>query len=189
MPDAVHRTGPETERLQHRAFEVSDAAAFFALNSNPEVMRYTGEPLIPSLQAAKDAIAGYSDFEVVGYGRWACVLKATGAVIGFCGLKYLPDLDAVDIGYRFFPDYWGHGIATEACTACLEFGFAELKLKEIIGLAMPENLGSIRVMEKCGMRFHRNFVYDGIPVVQYVKQAPECEEFSQETETSDRSRT
>ena len=70
-------------------------------------MRFTGEPLIPTLDAAKQAIASYPDFDKFGYGRWASVLKETQIVIGFCGLKDLADLDAVDVGYRFLPPYWG----------------------------------------------------------------------------------
>ncbi len=126
-----YRTGPETKRLHHRVFTVDDAEEFFVLNSNPDVMRFNGEPLVPSLEVAIDAIAGYPDFDEVGYGRWACVLKKTQTVIGFCGLKYLPDLDAVDLGYRFLPEFWGQSIATEACRASLEFGFRELRLDQI----------------------------------------------------------
>ena len=168
----VYRIGPETERLQHRAFTVGDADALFALNSHPEVMRLTGEPLLASLDAARRAIAAYPDFETVGYGRWACVLKETGAIIGFCGLKRLPDLDEVDVGYRFLPKYWGRGLATEACIASLDFGFTTLQLERIIGLVAPENAASIRVLEKAGMKHAGEVVYDGRPALRYVKRRP-----------------
>ena len=63
-------------------------------------------------------------------------------MIGFCGLKYLDDLNAVDIGYRFLPEYWGRGLATEACLASVTFGFEVLKLDLIIGLyASAEHCG------------------------------------------------
>lgn len=168
-----YRTGPETVRLRHRAFTVDDVEAFFALNGNPEVMRWTGEPPLTSLEAAREAIVSYPDFDTRGYGRWACVLKETGAVIGFCGLKYLPDLDAVDVGYRFLPRFWGRGLATEACTASLNFGFNTLKLPEIIGLVLPDNVASIRVLEKAGMKSDGEILYDGIPVLRYVIRSPE----------------
>lgn len=161
--------GPETPRLEHRALTVADAEAFFALNSHPEVMRFTGEPALSSVDAAREAIAGYPDFEKFGFGRWGCVLKETRSVIGFCGLKYLPDLDLVDVGYRFLPEYWGRGLATEACVASLEFGFATLRLERIFGLVLPANGASIRVLEKAGMRADGSFVYDGTPVLRYVK--------------------
>lgn len=168
-----HTTGPETDRLLHRAFTIDDSAAFHALNGNPDVMRLTGEPILTSLQAARDAIRNYRDFDEIGYGRWACILKKTGSVIGFCGLKYLPDLDAVDVGYRFMPQYWGQGLATEACKASLDFGFATLKLNEIIGLVLPRNAASIRVLQKAGMQPDGKFLYDGQPVLRYVARLPE----------------
>ncbi|MCO8125272.1 GNAT family N-acetyltransferase [Stieleria sp. TO1_6] len=175
MPIANHemhvpsyRIGPDTERLTQRAFEVEDAEAFFTLNSNPAVMRYTGEPLVRSLHAAREAIASYPDFDTVGYGRWACVLKQTRSVIGFCGLKYLADLDTVDVGYRFLPQYWGLGLATEACAASLQFGFKTLQLEQITALVLPENHASIRVLEKVGMRPDGEFMYDGARTLRFV---------------------
>lgn len=165
-----YRIGPETNRLQHRAFTVDDAEAYFALNSDPDVMRFTGEPLLTSLEAGKQAIASYPDFDEVGYGRWACVLKETQAIIGFCGLKYLSDLDEVDVGYRFLPQYWGRGLASEACKASLDFGFRTLGLDQIIGLVLPDNAASIRVLEKAGMQSDGEFVYDGMLALRYVKR-------------------
>lgn len=164
----VYRTGPVTERLALRALTVKDAAAFFALNSNPQVMRFTGEPPLTSLEEAREAIARYPDFETVGYGRWGCVLKSEQRVIGFCGLKYLAELDAVDVGYRFLPEYWGRGLATEACRASLQFGFDVLRLDRIIGLVLPDNAASIRVLEKVGMRRDGVVEYEGERALQYV---------------------
>ena len=133
-------------------------------------MRFTGEPPISTLDAAERAIANYSDFDDVGYGRWACVLKETQSVIGFCGLKYLSDLDVVDVGYRFLPQHWGHGLASEACIASLDFGFRTLRLDQIVAFVMPENAASIRVLEKSGMRLDCEYVYDSIATLRYVKR-------------------
>lgn len=168
MPIHQYNVGPETDRLIHRAMTVDDAAAFYALNSHPDVMRYTGEPPIETVEAARDAIAAYPDFEKYGYGRWACVLKETGAIIGFCGLKYLDDLDKVDVGFRFLPEYWGKGLATEAARASIAFGFNVLMLDQIIGLVLPENGASIRVLEKLGMRSEGEIEYDGVVALRYV---------------------
>jgi ribosomal-protein-alanine N-acetyltransferase len=156
-----HRIGPETERLRLRAMNAEDANAFFALNSHPEVMRLTGEPPLRSVDEARVAIQNYPDFATVGYGRWACVLKATGSFVGFCGLKYLNELDLVDVGFRFLPEYWGQGLATEACSASIAFGFEVLKLQKIVGLVLPNNAASIRVLAKCGMRQTGTVSYDG----------------------------
>lgn len=163
-----YRTGPETPRLIHRTLTLDDAEAFYELNSNPDVMRYTGEPPLPSLQASKDAIVNYPDFDTIGYGRWACVLKETQTLIGFCGLKYLSDLDLVDVGYRFLPGYWGRGLATEACAASVQFGLETLGLPEIFGFVLPENTGSIRVLEKVGMHRDGEMTYDGIRTLRFL---------------------
>lgn len=148
----MHLSGPETSRLTHRAFEPDDAAVFYRLNTHPDVMRYTCDDRPASEAAARQAIVEYPDFREHGFGRWACILKATGQVIGFCGLKFLSEVDSVDVGYRFFPEYWGQGFATEACRASVTFGFQELNLPVILAFVKAENAASRRVVEKVG--FH-----------------------------------
>ena len=164
-----HRVGPETERLIHRAFVVDDAEAFFALNGDPEVLRHTGESPIASVEDARAAIAAYPDFQTVGYGRWACVSRESGQVIGFCGLKYLDELGVVDVGYRFLPRFWGQGLATEACSASLAYGFDVLGLARIVGLVLPENVASIRVLEKLGMTLEGEIEFAGLRALQYER--------------------
>lgn len=129
----------------------ADAESLFAINSNPDVMRFTGESPLRSVDEARAAIERYPDFETVGYGRWGCYLKSTRSLIGFCGLKYLDELGCVDVGFRFLPQYWGQGLATEACSASLAFGFDVLGLDRIVGIVLPDNKASIRVLEKCGL--------------------------------------
>lgn len=152
-----------------RAFETDDAEAFYQLNSDPEVTRYTGELPCRSVEAARAAIEAYPDFERHGIGRWATVLRSTGETIGMTGLKVLQELGGeVDLGYRFLPEYWGRGLATEASRASLQYGFDELGLQRIIGLVMPANAASIRVLTKVGMRYEEAVLYAGEPADQYA---------------------
>jgi ribosomal-protein-alanine N-acetyltransferase len=175
-----HRTGPTTPRLTHRAITPGDADAFFALNSHPEVMRHTGEPPLESVEQARDALADYPDFDTHGYGRWGCFLRhddpdtgaKAGDMIGFCGLKFLDELDEVDVGYRFLPEHWGRGYATEAGRASLAFGFGTLGLDRIIALVLPENLGSIRVIEKLGMSLAGRCDCEGLDALRYEIRHP-----------------
>lgn len=164
----THQVGPETKRLHHRALTPADADAFFALNSNPEVMRYTGEPPLESVEAAREAIENYPDFQTIGYGRWGCVLKKTQQLIGFCGLKYLADLGVVDIGYRFLPEFWGQGLATEAALASIQFGFETLELERIEAFVLPQNAGSIRVLEKVEMQPDGTQQFDDLMALRYA---------------------
>lgn len=164
-----YRIGPTTRRLCNRALTPDDAEAFFALNSHPEVMRYTGEQPLQSLAQAREAITAYPDFDTVGYGRWGCFLRECGTLVGFCGLKYLTELDEVDVGFRFLPEYWGRGLATEACTASIAFGFETIQLPRIIGLVLAENTASIRVLKKVGMCWQNTITYDGLTAELYVR--------------------
>lgn len=147
-----YRIGPETPRLIHRALTVDDAEPVFRFNGNPSVMELTGEGLWPSLEETAKRLADYPAFEVDGFGRWGCVYKPDDKIIGFSGFRYLPELDEVDLGYRLLPEYWGRGLATESCRACLTFGFEVIGFDHVIALVLPQNARSIRVLEKVGMR-------------------------------------
>lgn len=146
----------ETQRLLLRELTLSDAEDMLRLHSRPEVQQYTGEELITDLDEMRDAIAkrieGYKKY---GYGRWATFLKEGMQFTGWSGLAYLPECNETDLGYRFLPEFWGQGIATEASRAILSYGFEHLRLKRIVAIAMKENKASIRVMEKAGMHFYK----------------------------------
>lgn len=148
----AHDHGPETARLRHRRLTADDAEAVFAFNGDPVVMALTAEPPWTSLAQTRERLAAYPDFERHGFGRWGCVHKADGRVIGFSGFKHLPELDEVDLGFRLLPAYWGRGLATESARACLRFGFETLGFDRVIALVLPQNGASRRVLEKIGMR-------------------------------------
>lgn len=160
----------ETDRLLLRAFSPDDAPAFYRLNSNPDVVRYTGGDGLGSVEEARQGICEriLRDYATHGFGRWAMIDKATREPIGFAGLKHLDDLNEVDLGYRLLPEYWGRGLATEAARACIAYGFDVLRLPRIIGLVDPPNLASVRVLEKSGFVFEKLVEYRLQRVSQYV---------------------
>src|SRR5206468_6825019 len=145
----------ETERLLLREYVEDDAEVFFKLNTDPEVLRFVPDKALLNVEQARQILIDHpiADYRKNGFGRGACILKSTGEQIGIAGLKYLKELDEVDVAYRFMPTYWGQGLATEAARASVRYGFADLGLKRIIGLAMPENTASVRVLEKAGLRY------------------------------------
>jgi len=152
----------ETERLILREPSLDDAANMLRLHSIPEVQKYTGEEIITDLETIQNKITEILsvDFDLKGYGRWVTILKETGEYVGWAGLKYLPEFDQTDLGYRILPEFWGNGIASEASEAILKYGFETLKLETIIAIAMPEHKASIRVMEKVGMQFDKFAPYE-----------------------------
>ncbi len=143
----------ETKRLILREWNESDAAFLLELNSNPEVVKYTGDPPFASLKAAQNFIQAYDHYQKHGYGRWLCVLKENAMPIGWCGLKWDKDEKLIDLGYRFLESHWNQGFATEAGFASLVVGFDHFGMKEIICRAMKLNLPSFRVMEKMGFKY------------------------------------
>jgi len=152
----------ETARIILRPFVISDYPAVFDFGSNPEVGKYTGDELLQNPEQAKDIITNVfqSDYEKYGYGRLAVVYKANNKVIGFAGLKYLPEFDETDIGFRFLPAYWNKGIATEVSHQLVKYAFENLNLNQIIGIADPVNIGSIKVLQKVGLQFQKSAQYE-----------------------------
>lgn len=157
----------ETSPLILRELDSKDAKNFYDLNSNPNVIKYTGNSAFKNVEEAKEFLENYTDYKFNGYGRWAVILKTTDKFIGWCGLKFDELENETDIGFRFFEEEWNKGYATESAIACIHYGFEKLKLKRIIGRAMKENVGSIKVLEKIGLEYEKNAVLAGKDAVIY----------------------
>jgi [ribosomal protein S5]-alanine N-acetyltransferase len=151
-----------TERLYLREMNVDDAEQAFLLNSDPEVVRHTGDGPFASVEAAREFLAAYRDYKVNGLGRWAVLRKADDVWLGWCGLKRHPNGD-VDLGYRLLREHWGQGYATEAGRACLELGFTRFSIDTIIGRVALKNVASVRVLEKLGMTYWKTDVCEHDP--------------------------
>ena len=158
----------ETQRLILRELNVSDSEHFFKLNSNPEVLKYTGDKPFLSVYDAESFLKNYNDYKENGFGRWAVISKKSNEFLGWCGLK-LNEERLIDLGFRFFQKNWGKGYATESAKASLEIGFNNLKINEIIGRASIENQASIIVLKKTGMDFWKNDNCKGIENSVYYK--------------------
>ncbi|MFG1612066.1 GNAT family N-acetyltransferase [Nonomuraea wenchangensis] len=150
LPPAELRTA----RLLLRPWRPSDLEPFAALNADPSVMEHF--PAILS-RAESDRLAAASDDAIArqGWGRWALELQETGEFIGFTGLHRpafeAPFLPAVEIAWRLSRRAWGHGYATEAATAALDFAFDRLGLEEVVSFTATVNTRSSAVMERLGM--------------------------------------
>ncbi|MEO7923662.1 MAG: GNAT family N-acetyltransferase [Chitinophagaceae bacterium] len=163
----------ETDRLLLRTFTMDDAELVYQLNLDPEVIRYTGDP-IKDIEQAKQVLEQtiLPQYALYNHGRWAVHVKpgldpvAIG-FIGWCGLKARPERNEIDLGYRFVRSSWGKGYATEAAWACIQYGFDKLNLPRIVGRAMPQNISSLRVLEKCDMQYVGDEIVDDHPAKTY----------------------
>ncbi len=161
----------ETERLYLRESTIEDAELAYALNLDPDVVKYTGDPPFISVEEARIFLANYDAYEKYGMGRWYMFLKDTDEFVGWCGLKYSPKLNEVDLGYRLLKKHWNKGYASESAKACLEYGFVTLGLEEIVARADKANPASIKVMQKIGMIYKGETNFDGEEgVIYYCKK-------------------
>jgi ribosomal-protein-alanine N-acetyltransferase len=149
-------TGPElvTDRLTLRRWRAADREPFAALNADPEVMRYFRGPLD---RAASDRFVDRveASFDDLGYGMWAVEVRSSGSFVGFTGLARqtfdAPFTPAVEIGWRLARPAWGHGYATEAARAALDFAFGVVGLDEVVSITTRHNGRSQAVMRRLGM--------------------------------------
>ncbi|MEU5105214.1 MULTISPECIES: GNAT family N-acetyltransferase [unclassified Streptomyces] len=157
----------ETERLVLRPFTDPDADAdhLFALDDDPEVMRFIngGKPASRETiqqQTLPRLLHDYPCWGTRGY--WATEEKATGVFLGwfeFCPLDEHSGA-VVELGYRLNKTAWGKGYATEGSRALTSKGFTDLGVERITANTMAVNTRSRRVMEKSGLSFLRHFTGD-----------------------------
>jgi [ribosomal protein S5]-alanine N-acetyltransferase len=141
-----------TSRLRLRPFTGADAAALFALHSNAHVLRYWDSPpwsdparaerfLVVSRQMAEDGSGA----------RLAMDRVSDGVFIGWCGLtRWNPEYRSASMGYCLDDAAWGHGYATEAARALLQWAFGTLDLNRVQAETDTRNAASARVLEKLG---------------------------------------
>jgi len=167
------KTVIETNRLILRKMTSEDVDALLVVLGDAESMRYYPKPFDRDMVEAW--VAGQqARFARDGIGLWAMVVKATGEVIGDCGLmvQEVDGVREVEVGYHVRRDQQNQGLATEAARACMEYGFEQLGLTRLISLIRPENLPSRRVAEKNGLTIEKEVDWKGLRHFVYVARRP-----------------
>jgi RimJ/RimL family protein N-acetyltransferase len=168
-------TSVETARLLLRVPELADAEALMGIFWDPEVVEQKqvtlSEPPGGLDLALKNTDDMVGQWERRGYGQWSVVEKATGYVIGVVGF-YHPQRSwpGVDLGWLIHRSRWGHGFATEAATAALQWLWESTRIDHVVSLIAPGDARSIRIATKIGERFERAGVdpVHGEPVHVYT---------------------
>ena len=156
-------TLPETDRLRLRELTPDDADHLHRIIGDPLAMRW-----YPQVYSRADATEWIERqlrrYAVVGCGLWACELQATGEFVGTCGPTWQPvdEMWELEVGYLFVPQHWGHGYATEAARACMEWSFAHYPVPHIISLIRPENEPSWRVARRNGLTVWKETLHAGL---------------------------
>lgn len=165
-----------TERLRLRPFSAQDIGPLHTILQQPDILRYFPRSDAPPREAIERLITRQlADWAERGYGWWGVEWRHEPGLLGWAGLGYLPETDETEVAYLLRREVWGQGLATEAATASLAFGFANFDLPFVIGITHPENRASQRVLEKSGLTFVEKTVYFGMDCYRYVIQRPVTE--------------
>jgi len=143
----------ETRRLILRPFESADTEAAFAWFGDAIVMRFTPTGPDTSVEQTKARLGKYEEHQTAhGFSRWIILDRRLDRAIGDSGLLELREYGWIDLGFRLAQSYWGKGLATEAASAWVHAAFRDFHIDRLTSFVHPENVGSIRVLEKLGFR-------------------------------------
>jgi RimJ/RimL family protein N-acetyltransferase len=163
----------QTRRLVLRPWRPNDGEALFGILREEGILRYFPDPSPPPRDKADRYIAHHAEhWDQHGYGHWAVVTPMDGHVVGWSGLEYLPELRETEVAYLLSRSVWGHGFASEAAQAAIRFGFESAGLQAIIGLVHQDNIASISVLEKCGLRLADHIRLWGMDMCRYRIRRP-----------------
>ena len=145
----------ETGRLRIRPYTMTDVDAFYAITREPALFTY-----LPDKMPKYKEIQGLIGWLIAQYRNdaldhfkysFAVERKATGVLIGWCGLGDLDfDRDKKELFYGIAKEYWGQGYGYEAARAVVDAAFTVLKLPLLTAVVKPDNIASVRIIEKCG---------------------------------------
>lgn len=141
-----------TTRLRLRPFTDADAEPLFALHSSTYVMRYWDSPPWTDQARAERFLSMCRTMADEGTGVRVAIDRASdGAFVGWCVLTgWNPDYRSASLGYCLAEAMWGHGYATEAARALLQWAFDTLDLNRVQAEADTRNVASARVLERIG---------------------------------------
>jgi RimJ/RimL family protein N-acetyltransferase len=138
----------------------------------PDVERMDrNEGFMAHLGGVRDAAAtqAYLDrnlahWAVHGFGLWILRDAAAGDAIGRAVVRHVDveGVDEVEVGYGFYPEFWGRGLATEIALACVHIGRVQLRFPSLVAITLPTHAASQRVLRKAGLSYEREFLHEGV---------------------------
>ena len=159
----------ETERLIIKKLTPEDLPWLIELRTPDAVNRFLGGPKMQNAEALTARMPFYLGcHKKFGFGFSTMALRSTGEKIGTSGLQPLEDTGEMEVGYNLAEKYWRQGFGYECAMGWLQYGFETAGLTLIVAVADPENKGSWRIMEKCGMSYEKTEEHYGMDCVFYA---------------------
>ena len=156
----------ETKRLIIEHFTCADIHMWASIEADPLVRKFVDGKCLSREEAGHYVKMSMDSYAVNGFGRFAVRSKTSKLLIGMCG--FLRQDEEIDFGYRYSAETWGKGIGYEAANKVLNYGLEHLKLKKICAGVAIENIPSIKILEKLGFEFEKNFFVDQTKAAKYV---------------------
>jgi len=155
----------ETERIRLREFDSTDGELIFRLLNSPGWLKYIGSRSITNIADAVNYIENklQKSYRETGFGFYLVELKTSGEKAGMCGLVKREGLDDVDIGFALLPEFENKGYAYESSEAVVKFAKDVLKVHKLAAITLPNNLPSVKLLEKLGMKFEKRINIPGDP--------------------------
>lgn len=149
----------ETERLILRRFTLADTKFILELVNSQGWIANIGDRNIKTNEQAKVYLQNgpLKSYTLNGFGLWLVEVKSDKTSIGMCGIIKRDNLENPDIGFAFLPAFTGKGFAYEIANATLAFAINTLKIPVILGITIPANKASIKLLEKIGLKFSKTF--------------------------------
>lgn len=151
-----HTAVIETGRLLLRQLEPRDAGFILELLNEAAFLQFIGDKGVRTESDAREYIlkGPIDSYARHGFGLYAtCLRDATP--IGICGLVKRDGLADVDLGFAFLARHRLQGFAVESATAVLIHARQTLRLQRVVAITAPDNLGSIAVLERIGLKYER----------------------------------
>lgn len=152
----------ETERLLLREYNLNDVPFIFKLMNSEGWLKNIGDRNIKTLKDAEAYLQKnyLSSYEKHGFGPYLVTLKEDGTPIGSSGLYKRDNLDFPDVGFAFLSEFANKGYAYESAQAVMNYAAEKLKLQTIVGITLPENSASIKLLKKLGLAEIGTYKYE-----------------------------
>ncbi len=152
----------QSERLCLRELMLEDALFIIELTNSPAWLRFIGDRNTKTEALAKAYIerVGIKNYEKFGSGLYLVELKDAKISIGLCGIMHRQTLENPDIAFAFLPQFEGKGYAYEIASSMMNYAHKVLNINALMAIVLPENIRSIRLIEKLGMKFVKAFRFE-----------------------------
>ncbi len=159
----------ETERLSIRQITDADAEDLSKVLADSTVMKYSTVGVHSEQQIKAYIVNCQQQYDLIGYGHWAIYNSATSEFVGVCGLnKHAIDSgEVIHINYRLAANQQGKGYAVESTLGVLNFAKHSLKIDVIHALIEPENISSVKVVNRTGFKFIETSSFRGFKIDVY----------------------